>query len=552
MREATKQFFLKPYVTQFIVMVLVVVPIVEGVLSTSLKSMKEHFLSHLVLSQVTVIVGVAITLSIKFFFSRPVIRYVENPNPDEALTKQALQSASRMPLAEGIGIYCIWQFATALMIALPMHMKGLMPLPELLFMMNVYTMCALTSMTFFYLMSENSLAPFYEQAGSQRMFAPETGLMRISLTKKLLVVILLIAIPPIGYLLGYIYLNIHTGIDLGTLQIGFVLIIAQTVIMTFLNGYLLMTGLSRSVSDMSFMLMDMAKGKGDLTKRLKVTSVDEVGELAGWFNVFVENLDELIGGIRGATLRVSHAVGEVSSGSHGLSQTSQEQASSIEEIAATIEEMNSTVRNNFELVGQARESSGSMEKNIRHSGALFEELTRAMDEISRYSKRISDISVTVNEVAFQTNLLALNAAVEAARAGEQGRGFAVVAGEVRALAQRSRDAAVEIGNLIKEAVVRIDSGDSAVKKTAESFREIVGLMETFSGIMEVIGSSSTEQVSSIDELNRAIGQIDQATQQNASMSEELASTSESLREEADHLAEDVRRFKVTADTVDDG
>ncbi len=449
-------------------MVLVVVPIVEGVLSTSLKSMKEHFLSHLVLSQVTVIVGVAITLSIKFFFSRPVIRDVENPNPDEALTKQALQSASRMPLAEGIGIYCIWQFATALMIALPMHMKGLMPLPELLFMMNVYTMCALTSMTFFYLMSENSLAPFYEQAGSQRMFAPESGVMRISLTKKLLVVILLIAIPPIGYLLGYIYLNIHTGIDLGTLQIGFVLIIAQTVIMTFLNGYLLMTGLSRSVSDMSFMLMDMAKGKGDLTKRLKVTSVDEVGELAGWFNVFVENLDELIGGIRvphcGSPMRWARFP-RVSRSFPDIPRT----ASSIEEIAATIEEMNSTVRNNFELVGQARESSGSMEKNIRHSGALFEELTRAMDEISRYSKRISDISVTVNEVAFQTNLLALNAAVEAARAGEQGRGFAVVAGEVRALAQRSRDAAVEIGNLIKEAVVRIDSGDSAVEEDRRVF-----------------------------------------------------------------------------------
>lgn len=151
MREATKQFFLKPYVTQFIVMVLVVVPIVEGVLSTSLKSMREHFLTPFMFSQITIIVGIAITVSIKFFFSRPVIRYVENPGPDDALTKQALLSASRMPLAEGVGIYCIWRFATALMIAPPMHMKGLIPLPELLFMMNVYTMCALTSMKFFYL-----------------------------------------------------------------------------------------------------------------------------------------------------------------------------------------------------------------------------------------------------------------------------------------------------------------------------------------------------------------------------------------------------------------
>jgi len=547
MREATKQYFLKPYLTQLVVMVLVVVPIVEGVLSTSLTCMKKHFATHFLLSQATIIIGIILTASIKYSYAQRIIRYAEAGKQDPALTALALRAASRMPIAEGLGIYFVWQIITAVIIVVPLHMQGFAPMAEAVFMMNVYSMCALTSLAFFYLLSENSLASFYEQAGSQKMFTRSIGLIRLSLTKKLFFVILLIAIPPIGYLLGFIYLNIYTGITLKSVQLGFILVILQTIIMTFLNGYLLMKGLSRSVSDMSFMLKDMAKGKGDLTKRLKVTGVDEVGDLASWFNEFTNNLDMLIGGIKGTTLRVSHAVREVSSGSQGLSQTSQEQASSIEEVAATIEEMSATVKNNFELVGQARESSRSMEENIHHSGTLFEELTQAMDEISAYSKRISDISLTVNEVAFQTNLLALNAAVEAARAGEQGKGFAVVASEVRALAQRSRDAALEIGNLIKEAVIRINTGDSAARKTAESFREIVSLMESFSGIMEVIGASSKEQVSSIGELNRAITQIDQATQQNASMSEELASTSDSLRVDADLLAEDVKRFKVTSE-----
>jgi methyl-accepting chemotaxis protein len=369
-------------------------------------------------------------------------------------------------------------------------------------------------------------------------------LFRLGLNKKLLSTILLIAIPPIGLILGVIYLSIATGLNLATMQYGFIFLLVQTALMTFLNGFLLMKSLSSSVGKMSFMFEDMAKGQGDLTKRLHVTGLDEVGGLAFWFNGFMDDLEKIVGNVRNISLELHGIIEEVSTGSQDLSQSTQEQAASIEEISASVEEMNGTVQHNADLIREGKDTSQAVTKLIDHSKDIFTALMNAMGEISKDSKKIGDIVVTVNDVAFQTNLLALNAAVEAARAGEHGKGFAVVAEEVRSLAQRSGEAAKEIKALIQGTVGKIGTGDEMVKKTSQSLEEMVSHMELFFRMMEVISSSSTEQTQNIKELTHAIGQIDTTTQKNASTVEELASVLDNLRNEATILANNVKKFKV--------
>ena len=154
----------------------------------------------------------------------------------------------------------------------------------------------------------------------------------------------------------------------------------------------------------------------------------------------------------------------------------------------------------------------------------------------------------IDGIAFQTNILALNAAVEAARAGEQGRGFAVVAGEVRALAQRSAQAAREIKSLIDDSVTRIDTGSQRVTQAGATMNAIVEEIRRVNTLVGDITSASREQSEGIGQVNVAIAQLDQATQQNAALVEEsaAAAAAASLKEQAVKLAEEVSRFKLPA------
>ena len=310
-------------------------------------------------------------------------------------------------------------------------------------------------------------------------------------------------------------------------------------------GLYISRSITQNIKKTVEMLQLIAKGQGDLTKRLLVKSKDEVGELAHWFNKFVGYLEEVIARVKNTAEHMDTSTKEVAAGAQGLSQATQEQASAIEELAATIEEMTSSIKNNAENASNGRQKANEMVRMANTSGESAQELVKAMCEISSASKKIGDIILTVNEVAFQTNLLALNAAVEAARAGEHGKGFAVVAEEVRALAQRSADAAKQIKALIEDTVNKIGAGDIMVKKSGESLEQIISHIKDLCQVMEEIAAASSEQANGIDELNRAVTQIDTTTQQNASTVEELASTSDNLSNEAKELSSTVSRFKVS-------
>jgi methyl-accepting chemotaxis protein len=545
MKESTKVLFVRPLLFQETITALIVVPMLLFFFMNISAGVKNHFLSAAMGGSAAANLGLVLGSLVKYMLARPAMEVMENKSPRPHEVERAIRSVSLLPLAESITIFLRFALFGNLIAVMPMYLNGYVQLPELVSGINSLIMVGLLVMPFFYLASENSLVPFYQTCNLKGILDGNMRLFRPSLNKKLVATILLIAIPPIGLLFGVIYLSVATGLDLASMQFGFVFLLIQIAIMTFINGFLITKSLNLSVGKMSVMFEDMAKGQGDLTKRLHVSGLNEVGKLAFWFNEFMEDIEEIVGHVSETALQLNEAIRDVSTGSQDLSQATQEQAASIEEISASIEEMNGTVQHNADLITEGKDTSGAITKLIDHSKGLFTELMNAILDISNDSRKIGDIVLTVNEVAFHTNLLALNASVEAARAGEHGKGFAVVAGEVRSLAQRSASAASEIKALIEGTVSRIKNGDEMMKRTSSSLEELMSRLEFFFRMMEIINTSSREQTQNIGELNRAISQIDGTTQYNASTVEELVSTMENLRTMATVLTEDVHRFKTS-------
>jgi methyl-accepting chemotaxis protein len=237
--------------------------------------------------------------------------------------------------------------------------------------------------------------------------------------------------------------------------------------------------------------------------------------------------------------QVSSAAGQVSSASQALAEGSSEQAASLEETSASLEEMASMTKRNAESAHQAKELSNQTRASADAGAGRMKEMTDAMAAIKSSSDDIAKIIKTIDEIAFQTNILALNAAVEAARAGEAGAGFAVVAEEVRALAQRSAQAAKETAGKIEDAIRKSEQGVAISSSVAQSLAEIVEKARKVDAFVAEIAQASQEQTQGIGQVNTAVGQMDKVTQSNASNAEETAAAAAELNSQASTLLEAV-------------
>ena len=204
------------------------------------------------------------------------------------------------------------------------------------------------------------------------------------------------------------------------------------------------------------------------------------------------------------------------------------------------------MRKTAEGAKEARDAVGSARADAERSGVVVRDAVAAMSEIESSAQQISQIIGVIDEIAFQTNLLALNAGVEAARAGDAGRGFAVVASEVRALAQRSADAAKEIKALISASSQQVERGVDLVGETGKVLERIVTQVTQINGVVTEIAASAEEQSTGLQEVNTAVNQMDQVTQQNAAMVEEATAASHALTQEADTLSRLIARFELGA------
>jgi methyl-accepting chemotaxis protein len=283
---------------------------------------------------------------------------------------------------------------------------------------------------------------------------------------------------------------------------------------------------------------------GDLLYRLTVNFAPEYEKLRMDFNQAMETLQQTMQGIATNTQGVRAGAAEITKSSDDLARRTERQAASLEETAAAIDEINATVGKTAQGANEARDVVNTAKSDAERSGAVVRETVTAMQQIETSSKQISNIIGVIDEIAFQTNLLALNAGVEAARAGDAGRGFAVVATEVRALAQRSADAAKEIKALISASGTQVQAGVRLVGETGNALNRIVDQVNKLSDLVGNIARSAQEQATGLGQVNDAVNQMDQVTQQNAAMVEEATAASHTLADEAEELSRLVSQFRL--------
>lgn len=286
---------------------------------------------------------------------------------------------------------------------------------------------------------------------------------------------------------------------------------------------------------------------GDLMFRISDRFSSDYEGLRLNFNKAMETLQETVRHISQNAANVRASMGELTQSADDLSRRTEQQAASLEQTAAALDQITSTVKKASEGADEARGVANEAKDDAERSGIVVEKTVTAIGEIEASSKQISNIIGVIDEIAFQTNLLALNAGVEAARAGEAGRGFAVVATEVRALAQRSADAAKEIKALIATSGAQVENGVRLVNETGKALGRIVGQVARLDHLVSDIASSSKEQATALAEVNGAINQMDQVTQQNAAMVEESTAASYALAGDAEELGRLAGRFRTGAD-----
>ncbi|MDP2213533.1 methyl-accepting chemotaxis protein [Phenylobacterium sp.] len=284
---------------------------------------------------------------------------------------------------------------------------------------------------------------------------------------------------------------------------------------------------------------------GDLTSRLTDPFTSEYEQLRADFNGAVAKLRDAMGVISANVTQISSGADEIAGASDDLARRTEQQAASLEETAAALDEITATVRKSAEGAGHARTAVLTARSGAGEGGKVVEQAIAAMGGIEKSSAEITQIIGVIDEIAFQTNLLALNAGVEAARAGDAGRGFAVVASEVRALAQRSADAAKEIKTLISTSTQQVGAGVDLVGRTGAALRQIVVQVEQIDALVGEIAASAQEQAVGLNEVNDAVNRMDQVTQQNAAMVEQATAASHALRGEAAELSRLVGEFRIS-------
>jgi methyl-accepting chemotaxis protein len=287
-----------------------------------------------------------------------------------------------------------------------------------------------------------------------------------------------------------------------------------------------------------------ALAHGDLTARIEAELTGPFAKLKDDFNNAMTSVSATLIAVNQSAEGITNGASDIRQASDDLSQRTEQQAASLEETAAAMHEITTTVRETAANANRANDVVLGARTDAEQSGEVVRRAVEAMNGIERSSSEISEIIAVIDGIAFQTNLLALNAGVEAARAGDAGKGFAVVASEVRALAQRSADAAKDVKSKIVASTQQVDAGVALVGQAGDALTRITGRIGEISGLVSDIAAAAEQQAIGLQQVNTAVGEMDGVTQQNAAMVEEATAAARSLAEETENMARQVGRFRL--------
>ncbi len=305
---------------------------------------------------------------------------------------------------------------------------------------------------------------------------------------------------------------------------------------------LVVDDLNRVISDIGYLLGEMAQGNFDIRTRAEDSYVGDLAPVLQSIRGINDSLSDALAQIAQSSDQVSANSDQVSNSAQALAQGATEQASAVEELSATITEITESANENSKMAQTSREKANQAGMQVGVCDERMRNMIGAMDEIKTAAEDVREIIGTISDIAFQTNILALNAAVEAARAGSAGKGFAVVADEVRNLASKSDEASKATQARIENAINAVKKGSGYVSEVAEALDQTRELTESAVSMMGNIAEASERQAESIAQVNEGIEQISAVVQTNSATSEETAAASEELSGQAQLLDQLMSRF----------